>query len=395
MVTGQAQRNWLHFAVAMRKVLGVLFLLMSAVIGTTVLLVWGIRTSLLTSETWKASFREARVYDRVLVEALPEIVSGESVTGSVLEDAPLTPNDLVAVVQSTVTADFLQQQVEHGFDAAFALVHGRATLATTSFVIPLQDIKRKLPIAVQEKLAERLQALPICTAEQLRDFEKFKTLNGALPPCRPKGLDVQAIVRDSLKIEEITANIPATFDVVAELQKQRSSDEQTSTGSTKQDGTLQQGTIQQKDEGVAKFAGQEPSVESKKTIAEQVADVQAKVQLGFRLHLYLTLEWIVILLGAGALFIPHWRRVVQWFAVGLFIPSALLIVGTLVGRGEFPDHFTTSDRTAQIMANIGHPVAASLIHTASLRLLIIGSTGVALAIILFTLAYSFARRRIA
>jgi len=345
----------------MRKFLGVLFLLISAVIGTVVLLVWGIRTSLLTSETWKASLREARVYDRVLVEALPEIASDESVTGNVLENAPLTTHDLVEIAQSTISADFLQQQVEYGFDAAFALVHGRATLASTSFVIPLQDIKRKLPIAVQEKLAARLQALPICTAEQLRDFEKFKSLNSALPPCRPKGLDVQSIVRDSLKIDEITANIPATFDVVAELQKQRSSDEQ-------------------------------PSAETSKTLAEQVADVQAKVQLGFRLHLYLTLVWIALFLGAAALFIPHWRRVTQWFAVGLFIPCVLVVGGTLYARGLLPDHFTAADRTAQIMVNIGQPVAASLIHAASLRLLIIGGTGVALAIILFTLSYTFDRR---
>lgn len=344
--------------VAMRKVLGVLFLLLSAVLGVAVLFTWSIRTSLLTSEPWKASLREARAYDRLLVEALPEIVADKVVTDNVLEKAPLTPSDLIAVAQSTLTATFLQEQVEHALDAAFALAQGRTTLASSEFVIPLQDIKRRLPIAVQDRLVARLQALPICTTAQVKDFDKFKTLTDALPPCRPKGLDVQAIVRDSLKVEEITANIPATYDVIAELQKQRTADGKT------------------------------------QTPAQQVAAVQEQVQFAFRIHWYVTLAWIALLLGLGALFIPHWRRVVQWFAVGLFIPCALLVVGTLVGRGVLPDHFTASDRPTQVLANIAQPVAASLVHAASFRLLVVGGSGAALAAVLFTLAYAFPRQRL-
>ncbi len=342
----------------MRKVLGVLFLLLSAVLGVAVLLGWGIRTSLLVSEPWKASLREARVYDRLLVEALPEIVSDALVTENAVADAPLTTKDLVTVAQRTLTAPFLQQQVENGFDVVFALIHGRATLATTHFVIPLQDIKRQLPVAVQEQLVARVQALPICTEAQLKDFEKYKSLTAALPPCRPKSLDVQAIVRDSMKVDEIAANIPATYDVIAELQKQRASDGQST------------------------------------TLAQRVADVQERVQFGFHAHGYLTLAWILVLLGLGALFIPHWRRVVQWFAIGLFIPSAIVTGGTLFARGLLPDHFTAADRTAQVFLNLAQPVAASLIHTASLRLLLLGGVGVGIAAILFTLAFAFPRQRL-
>ena len=208
----------------MRKVLGVLLILISTIVGVVVLLGWGIRTSLLSSAPWKAGLRETRVYDRLLVEALPEIVAEKMVTDNVLEKAPLTPNDLVAIAQGTLSASFLQQQLERGLDVAFDLLHSRTSLSTTNFIIPLQDVKRQLPIAAQERLVARVQALPICVADQLKDFEKFKSLTDALPPCRPKGLDVAAIVRDSLKIDEITANIPATYDVVVELQKQRTAD---------------------------------------------------------------------------------------------------------------------------------------------------------------------------
>lgn len=396
-------------SVAMRKFLGVLFILLSTSIGLVVLLGWGIRTSILESEPWKTSLREARVYDRLLVEALPEIVSDKSVTGGILENAPLTTNDLLTIVQSTITAAFLQQQVEHGLDVAFALVQGRATLASTDFVIPLQDLKRRLPIAVHERLIARVQALPICTTDQLKDFEKFKTLTNALPPCRPKGLDVQAIVRDSLKVDEITVNIPATFDVVAELQKQRTSDNSAKavetpqandekskpTDKTQDNGNSNSVTSQQGNAGELMVSqDQQTKPEPTKTIAEQVADVQEQIQFAFRVHLYLTLAWLIILLGTGALFIPRWRRVGQWFSVGLFIPSVLVIGGTLYARGLLPDHFTVADRMAQIMANIGQPVAASLVHTASLRLLILGGTGVALAVVLFMLAFAFNRQRL-
>lgn len=342
----------------MRKVLGVIIILISTIVGVGVLLGWGIRTSLLSSEPWKASLREARVYDRLLVEALPDIVADKMVTDNILENAPLTPNDLVAVVQGTISDTYLQQQVEHGLDVAFDLLLSRTTLATTNFVIPLQDVKRQLPIAVQERLIARVKALPICTADKVKDFEKLKSLTNSLPPCRPKELDVVAIVRDSLKVDEITANIPATYDVGAELQKQRSTDT------------------------------------NSKTPGQQVGELQSRVQFIFQIHWYLTLAWVVLLLGLGALFIPHWRRVVQWFAVGLFVPCVLLVVGTLIGRGFIPEHYTVSDRSAQVLANIIQPVAESLVHTASLRLLLLGGAGVALAIVLFTLAYSFARRHL-
>ncbi|MEK7640032.1 MAG: hypothetical protein AAB424_02755 [Patescibacteria group bacterium] len=342
----------------MRKVLGVLLILISTIVGVVVLLGWGIRTSLLSSAPWKAGLRETRVYDRLLVEALPEIVAEKMVTDNVLEKAPLTPNDLVAIAQGTLSASFLQQQLERGLDVAFDLLHSRTSLSTTNFIIPLQDVKRQLPIAAQERLVARVQALPICVADQLKDFEKFKSLTDALPPCRPKGLDVAAIVRDSLKIDEITANIPATYDVVVELQKQRTADSNV------------------------------------KTPAQQIVAVQEQAKFIFQIHWYLTLAWIVLLLGLGALFIPHWRRVVQWFAVGLFIPSMLLIVGTLIGKGMLPNHFTVSDRSAQVLANIAQPVAASLVHTVSLHMFMYSGAAAALAVILFTLAYSFAHRRL-
>lgn len=347
-----------RYTIRMRKVLGVFFILLSTILGVGVLLGWSIRTTLLSSEPWKASLREARVYDRLLVEALPEIVADKLVTDNVLEKAPLTPNDLVAIAQGTISTSFLQQQIEHGLDVAFDLLHSQTTLASTDFVIPLQDIKRRLPIAVQERLVARVQALPVCTSAQLKDFEKFKSLTDALPPCRPKGLDVQAIVRDSLKVDQITENIPATFDISAELQKQRTTD------------------------GKAK------------TLEQQVAAVQEKVQFIFQTHGYLTLTWVVLLLGLGALFIPHWRRVVQWFAVGLFIPSLFVTIGTLVARGMLPDHITVADRQAQVLVTILQPVLASLVQTTSLRTLLISGACAAGAVVTFILAYSFPRQRL-
>lgn len=342
----------------MRKILGVFFVLLSTVVGVGVLLGWSIRTTLLSSEPWKASLREARVYDRLLVEALPEIASESFTTEGVLENAPVTPADIVAVAQRTITASFVQAQVERGFDVVFDLVHNRSTLATTSFVIPLQDVKRMLPSAVQERLVARVQALPMCTAAQVKDFEKFKTLTDALPPCRPKGLDVQAIVRDSLKVDEIAENIPATYDVGAELLKAR------------------------------QVGGNVQSIE------QRIAMVQEKAAFILQIHGYLTLAWVVLLLGLGALFIPHWRRVVQWFAIGLFVPSAIVTVGTLVARGMLPDRITVADRQAQVLVNILQPVLASLVHTTSLRVLLMGGACVAGAIVAFVLAFAFPRQRL-
>ncbi len=335
----------------MRKFLGVLFIVVTTVLGLVLGVVWSVRTSLIgSSAPITTALRNGRVYDRALNELLPQFVNDPSRTGSILANVPVSAADLTTIVQQTITANYLQQQVERSLGVAFDVVYGRTNVQTMDFVIPLQDVKRRLPIAIQDRLAAELRALPVCATDQLADYQKRKDLNSALPPCLPKGTDVQQLIAQSGKITDITKNIPETLDV-----------------------------------GNALRTAQPDS--SGHTPEQSVEKIQSAVRLGMRGLWGVTVLWLLIVLGTAALFIPHWRRVLQWLGASLACASTLFLAGTIVGWQAVPKTLTAHDQFGQVIVTIFQPVGRELVGDVYHRMLLIASLGIILAIASFVAAY--------
>lgn len=328
----------------MRKFLGVVLIIMGVFTSIPALVLWSVRGTLLTSQPWKDALVEARVYERALDELPVVILSNQKNLGEAVAATPLSAADMAGAVQAIVPASLLQDTVEQSLDLLFALVRNETQWANATLVVPLQDIKRRAPIEIQELLVEKIKALPTCTDAQSKAFEQRKALDGVLPPCKPKGLDVRALVTASVPVREITKEIPDALDLVAEIKK----------SATKQQ-PCPSGQFQ-----AAAFTNS-ASCESPANIAEIIDTAQDEVATGFQLHLLLTIVSAAFFLGAFLIFLPRLRTSFRWFGVGIFITGllnvSLAVVGQILIQRDMPQ---PTDQLGQAVLSIFAPVARNV-----------------------------------
>ncbi|MEK7631577.1 MAG: hypothetical protein AAB445_01750 [Patescibacteria group bacterium] len=357
----------------MRKFLGVVFILLGVLTSIPVLLTWALRGTLLTSTPWKSALVEARVYERVLEELPAVILSDPNNLGEALASAPVSAADLADVVQAIVPATLLQDTVERGFDMAFRLVHGEVQWEQAALVVQLQDIKRRAPVEIQNLLIKKVQALPTCTEAQLKAYNQRKDLNSVLPPCKPKGVDVRALVSASVPVQDITKAIPESIDLLAEIRKSAATPQPCPSGQVQ----------------ASAYTNSAPCA-APKDISASIAQAQAKLVQGFTAHLYITILAALFFIGTFLLFLPNLRSSFRWLGVGLVIAGAgnsalALFARSQVGR-PIPE---PSDQVAQTAMDIFLPVARNLGSQLSQRLFLVSALVLVAGIIAFVVSYAW------
>jgi len=356
----------------MRKFLGVLFILLATLVSIPVMLAWTVRTTLLTSGPWKSALAEARVYDRALQELPVIILSDPEKLGKAVAQTPLPAADIAGAIQAILPATFVQTQVEKALDLGFALLHGTVRWADASLIVPLQDIKRRAPVEIENLLVKRVQALPTCTASQLKAFQQRQDLAGGLPPCKPKGVDARALVSASVPVKDLASAIPDTFDVVAEVKKSAAKNQNCPTG----------------DVQASAYTGNAPGCAPQKDIATVLDEVHAKRDQAFAIHLAATLLVVLFLLGTFLLFLPRLRLSFRWFGAGLFIVGLLNLALAIAGRTQLSRSLPApADQLGQALMSIFLPVGRNLGSQLVDRLTLYAGAAIGLGIIAFAVSY--------
>ncbi len=337
----------------MRNALSTIAVLLAIVVGAPVLVVWSVRTTVLESAPWQDALRQARVYDRAYDEFLPEVVGNVQKDDSTFASIPLGTDDLVEIVKESIPPAFVQEQVERALILAFDVVQRRASPEALSFTIPLQDVKRRVPIAVQDKLVEKLEALPDCTDATLREYEKRKALEDVLPPCLPKGTNVRALVEEEVSVAKLAANIPDTFDLGQELR-----------------------------------AAQGASGKNGLAILERVQDM---TRLAFLVHVILTGFWLALVIGAGAWQLPKIRRALQWLGVSLLLTGACTIAFGFWSK-SIPSQFQKPETNSTTLMRILQPALDSVMVHVAYRTQLMGMGVAASGLIIVAVAFTVRRR---
>jgi len=331
--------------------------LLSTVLGIVVMLVWSVRVSLLSSQPWKNAFQQSKIYENILPDIITEAYNNPDTKKSITSDFPITSAELTDLLNATVPSNFLQTQVEKTLDLIFSLVTGKASLDTAKLEIPLQDIKNRLPVAAKELLIKKIKALPICTSQQINQFAKNNQLT-SLPSCRPKELDARAVVDESFSLAEVTDKIPDSVDLVAEIKKSSNNS-----------------------------SGQESPVQT-------VEKVQGMVELVFGLHLLVAIIWVILLLGLFAIFLPILRRSFHWFSIGLFIPTFILLIVSLVAKGQVVRiALPGSDSNSAILTKYFEPIFQNLGGQLITQLQIFALVGVIVSIVAFVIQFAWAPKK--
>lgn len=360
----------------MRKTIGVLFILISLILGVVVLVAWGVQTTVLRSEPWKAALREAKVYDRILSDFATRAINDPKQFDGVSGNSPLTAEDISTIAQTVIPSAFLQEQVERTVDLIFAVVSNKTSFQQAELIIPLQDLKRRLPIAVQDVLVKKIRALPICTTKKILEFEKFKSLEGSLPPCRPSNLDPQTIVGEAGKFDEVTTQIPDSIDLVAELRKQSLKASEPCSGSDP------------KKKEKAEPCKTSTSVD----IEQQINKIQEIYVISQNIIYVASFVWVLFLIGTFLIFLPFPRRGFHWFAVALFCPSAIVLASAIVGLHQLQAvQLSSSDPAQQFFQQLFFPVAQNLGTSLANRIETLAVIGLIATIVSFIVAYAFVK----
>lgn len=342
----------------MRRFFGVLIILLSAVLGIVVVLVWSVRVSLLSSQPWKSAFQQSKIYENILPDIITEAYNNPDTKKSITSDFPITSAELTDLLDATVPPNFLQTQVEKSLDVIFSLVTGKASLDTAKLEIPLQDIKNRLPVAAKELLIKKITALPVCTSQQINQFEQNEQLT-SLPSCWPKELDARAVVDESFSLAEVADKIPDSVDLVAEIKKSSNNS-----------------------------SGQE-------SFGQTVEKVQGMAGLVFGVHLLATIIWAVLLLGLFAIFLPTLRRSFRWFSIGLFIPTFILLIASIAAKGQIVRiALPGGNSNSAVLTKYFEPIFQNLGGQLINQLQIFALVGVIVSIVAFVIQFAWAPKKL-
>ncbi|MFA6043162.1 MAG: hypothetical protein WCV85_02490 [Patescibacteria group bacterium] len=356
----------------MRRFWGVTIIAVLAVVGTLALIGWSIRTTALQSTPWKAALRDGRVYDRLITETFSSLVRDPGAFGEVFQDTPLSADDLTVLAREVLTADYLQTQTENGLDVLFALPYSRTGLADVTWIIPLQDIKRRLPTAVADVIEKKLAKLPVCTEKQLDAFEQEKTLTDGFPSCLPKGVSAKSIVTQAGIVEDIASSIPETFDVAADLRSRAFKKVQCSSTAPEDPN---QGCVPE---------------EVTFNVQTQVQGIQDALRYLQTLHWTLTILALALLTGIFTIFLPHLRRSTWWLGLAMVIPSLVVLGIASLGSALLVSVRPAGDDPAEkFVQSLVVPVVQSIGTLAAERALVFGGIGVAVGIACCILAFAF------
>ncbi len=358
----------------MRKFFGVLCIILGLLTSMPVLVVSSLRSTLLHSAPWKSALVEARVYERALDELPVIIFSDPKSLGEAVTSTPLSAADMAAVVKAVIPKSLLQQTVEQSVDVTFALIHGETQWEHASLIVPLQDIKNRAPGEIQNILVKKIQALPMCTEAQLKTYEQRKGLDGVLPPCKPKGADVGAIVRASVPLQEIQKAIPESVDVIAEIRKEAGK-QQPCGGST---------TVQ-----ASAYAENQPC-QQPQDIAGTITKVQDITTRAFQYHLLLILVSIAFFVGSFLIFLPNLRQSFRWLGVGIGLAGLSNLSLALEARTLLSQNVTEpTDQLGQALQSIFLPVGRNLGSQLLQRYLLEALCILLLGIIFFAISYAW------
>lgn len=176
------------------------------------LLLLGLKVSLLSPGFYKASLRESEIYTRTLTEFVPEQFASDEISFMML-----TNDDLINVIQDSISPQWLESQAESVIDGAFFYLFGK--IPSLDVTIPLSSTKESIATNLAELSNERMAEIPECTPEQLEQMEEGADLGTeCLPPgaAVPEltaehflyGQDFMDIIPDKIDLED---TLPSDF----------------------------------------------------------------------------------------------------------------------------------------------------------------------------------------
>lgn len=174
-----------------------------------------VRTMIIDPVATKAIIRDSGVYlqmERLLVQ---EVSAG---LRNPQNPIPFTEAEVSGLVGRVVPSSRLQALAEQAIDGLYQWFLTESL--RPNLVLDLSPIRAELPAAVRAVIQAKVDALPVCTANQAAQLAV--TYKGGMPPCKsPDARFNRAVIDAAMPTAEIEKLIPNRLDVAAELEERQ------------------------------------------------------------------------------------------------------------------------------------------------------------------------------
>lgn len=189
-----------------RKFFSLVFCFLFVPIFLVFLIALSLKFSLLNSDFLKNTFIKADLYNSILddgASSLLKTVEKNAQFGL----GPLNAEDISLILKSSISAGWLQNQTETAIDNYSSFAYGKTD--KLEIILPLIDFKKSLSQNIEQNLINKLENLPNCTNEQLKQLqseEGLKSIN-----CKPAGTNTKEIS------ESLTKDITGKGGLISQL----------------------------------------------------------------------------------------------------------------------------------------------------------------------------------
>lgn len=201
----------------MRKFFSNLFAFAFVPIFALFLIAAPIKYFLLNPDFYKTAFDKSDFYESITAVIPPAL---EAITkGNFKGFGPLTVADISQILRESVKPEFLKPQIENALDQFFNFAYKKSP--AIKIVVPLGDLKKTVADNFNQSLHSKLESLPVCTPEQLQEFQS--QASGGVFNCKPEGIALgeleKAFSEGISGPEGLLTKLPDEYNATAALSK--------------------------------------------------------------------------------------------------------------------------------------------------------------------------------
>jgi len=181
----------------LRNIASIIFALLLIPMTFGALLVVNVDRTLLSSEFYKSTLQKGDVYRKVInngpVAVFDVITQSQGVT-STANLGPFAKEDVAGVITKSIPQAWFEENINAALDQGLGYVTGKRD--NIDFKLSLVDIKANFSYYVGKDVLTKINSMPYCTTDQLRQLQSQGNVMAFLSQnCRPAGVDAQAIRR--------------------------------------------------------------------------------------------------------------------------------------------------------------------------------------------------------
>lgn len=170
----------------LRKLFSTCFSVLFVVVFLITLILFGLNSGILNVNNFKSAFVKADFYNQIFDKGITYFLQGMTGQGST-GLGPISTDNITSTIKKSIPTDWLEKHVNNIFDQTFSFITGKSN--SINIIIPVSEIKKSLSDNLSSTLKTKIDKLPNCTSDQMKQFNSQDTGNSFNFECKPSNMN--------------------------------------------------------------------------------------------------------------------------------------------------------------------------------------------------------------